>query len=209
MCRAYRLILSQGSSIIYRVLVSWKVHTYTSLFRAYRRKVIERVPFESNGFLAGTELLVNGMLMGYRVAEYPAVLYSRVHGTSKAKAGADDHGASEIPGAGVAAPVEACAARRAAPGSGRASMSAIGAVLGRRKFEMNVAIVYILISVLGGAAGQVLLKKGMGSMGPLTLSVDQLGSILWRMATNPYVVFGWAFTCAAPLFWLTALSRVI
>ncbi len=81
----YRLVLSQGSSIIYRVLVSWKVHTYTSLFRAYRRKVVERVPFESNGFLAGTELLVNGMLMGYRVAEYPAILYSRVHGTSKAK----------------------------------------------------------------------------------------------------------------------------
>jgi dolichol-phosphate mannosyltransferase len=81
----YRLVLSQGSSLIYRVLVNWNVHTYTSLFRAYRRQVIERVPFESDGFLAGTELLVNGMLMGYRVAEYPAVLYSRVHGASKAK----------------------------------------------------------------------------------------------------------------------------
>ena len=81
----YRLVLSKGSSTLYRVLVSWKVHTYTSLFRAYRRKVVECVPFESNGFLAGTELLVNGMLMGYQVAEYPAVLYSRVHGTSKAK----------------------------------------------------------------------------------------------------------------------------
>jgi len=81
----YRLVLSQGSSLIYRVLVNWNVHTYTSLFRAYRRPVIERVPFESDGFLAGTELLVNGMLMGYRVAEYPAVLYARVHGASKAK----------------------------------------------------------------------------------------------------------------------------
>ena len=87
-------------------------------------------------------------------------------------------------------------------------MSAIGAVLGRRKFEMNVAIVYILISVLGGAAGQVLLKKGMGSMGPLTLSVDQLGSILWRMATNPYVVFGLGVYMLSTIFWLTALSRV-
>lgn len=82
---AYRLFLSQGSSAIYRVLVNWRVHTYTCLFRAYRRGVIEHVSFESDGFLAGTELLVKGMLMGYRVAEYPAVLHSRVFGTSKAK----------------------------------------------------------------------------------------------------------------------------
>ncbi len=82
---AYRLVLSQGSSIMYRILVSWRIHTYTALFRAYRRKVVERVPFESDGFLAGTEILVNGMLMGYRAAEYPAVLHSRVFGSSKAK----------------------------------------------------------------------------------------------------------------------------
>lgn len=55
------------------------------LFRAYRRKVIEHMSFESDGFLAGTELLVKGMLLGYRVAEYPTVLHSRVSGMSKAK----------------------------------------------------------------------------------------------------------------------------
>lgn len=82
---AYRLVLSRGSSTIYRLLIDWRVHTYTCLFRAYRRKVIERVSFESDGFLAGTELLVKGMLMGYRVAEYPTVLHSRVFGASKAK----------------------------------------------------------------------------------------------------------------------------
>jgi dolichol-phosphate mannosyltransferase len=81
----YRLILSQGSSFIYRILVAWNVHTYTALFRAYRRRVVDAVPFESNGFLAGTEILVNGMLMGYKVAEYPAVLHSRAAGVSKAK----------------------------------------------------------------------------------------------------------------------------
>ena len=81
----YRLVLSQGSSLLYRLLVDWHIHTYTSLFRAYRRRVIEQVSFQSDGFLAGTELLVNAMLAGYRVAEYPTVLHSRVHGTSKAK----------------------------------------------------------------------------------------------------------------------------
>lgn len=82
---AYRLILSRGSSFLYRFLVNWRIHTYTCLFRAYRREVIERVSFQSDGFLAGTEILVKAMLMGYRVAEYPAVLYSRAFGTSKAK----------------------------------------------------------------------------------------------------------------------------
>jgi dolichol-phosphate mannosyltransferase len=82
---AHRLILSRGSSTIYRLLVDWQLHTYTCLFRAYRRKVIEDVSFESDGYLAGTELMVKGMLMGYRVAEYPAVLHTRVLGVSKAK----------------------------------------------------------------------------------------------------------------------------
>jgi dolichol-phosphate mannosyltransferase len=47
--------------------------------------VIERIAFDSNGYLSGTELMVKAMLAGYTVAEYPAVLYSRVAGASKAK----------------------------------------------------------------------------------------------------------------------------
>jgi len=81
----YRLVLSKGSSLLYRLLVSWRIHTYTALFRAYRRKVVDTVPFQSDGFLAGTEILVNGLLMGYKVVEYPTTLHSRVNGASKAK----------------------------------------------------------------------------------------------------------------------------
>lgn len=73
---------------------------------------------------------------------------------------------------------------------------------------MNIAITYILISVLGGAVGQVLLKKGMSSMGPVTLSVDHLGAILWRMGTNPLVVIGLGIYVCGTVFWLSALSRV-
>jgi dolichol-phosphate mannosyltransferase len=81
----YRLVLSRGSSLIYRTLVSRGIYTYTSLFRAYRAEVIRRVSFESDGFLAVAELLVNALFLGYRIAEYPTVLHSRVAGTSKAK----------------------------------------------------------------------------------------------------------------------------
>jgi dolichol-phosphate mannosyltransferase len=82
---AYRLVLSKGSSLIYRLIVNWYIHTYTCLFRAYRRRVVDQISFTSDGFLGGTELLVKSILSGYRVAEYPAILHSRVYGTSKAK----------------------------------------------------------------------------------------------------------------------------
>jgi dolichol-phosphate mannosyltransferase len=81
----YRLILSRGSSFLYRLLVGGSIHTYTALFRAYKADVIRNVAFQSNGFLAVAELLVNAILSGYRVAEYPTTLHSRVAGVSKAK----------------------------------------------------------------------------------------------------------------------------
>lgn len=82
---AFRLFLSRGSSLLYRVLLDWNIHTYTCLFRAYRADVINNITFDSDGYLAGTELMVKAMLSGYRVAEYPTVLFSRMYGVSKAK----------------------------------------------------------------------------------------------------------------------------
>lgn len=73
---------------------------------------------------------------------------------------------------------------------------------------MTIAIVYILVSVVAGAVGQIMLKKGMTTMGPLTLSFDQLFNILWRIGTNPYVVIGLAIYVTGTVFWLAALSRV-
>lgn len=82
---ANRLWLSRGSSFLYRILVDRHVYTYTCLFRAYRSDVIKNISFASNGFLAGTEVLVKAMLKGYHVAEFPAVLHRRMYGVSKAK----------------------------------------------------------------------------------------------------------------------------
>lgn len=73
---------------------------------------------------------------------------------------------------------------------------------------MTIAITYILISVVAGAVGQIMLKKGMTTIGPLTLSFDQLFNILWRVGTNPYVVLGLAIYVTGTVFWLAALSRV-
>jgi dolichol-phosphate mannosyltransferase len=81
----YRRVLSQGASLIYRLLLDRRIHTYTALFRAYRREVIEHVPSTADGFLMPAEFLANAILMGYRVAEFPTALHVRCHGQSKAR----------------------------------------------------------------------------------------------------------------------------
>jgi dolichol-phosphate mannosyltransferase len=78
----YRLLFSFGASLLYRLLVKWEIHTWTALFRAYRRRVVENVTFESNDFLAGTELLVKALQQGYKVTEYPTTLRVRTFGQS-------------------------------------------------------------------------------------------------------------------------------
>ncbi|HEY5728424.1 MAG TPA: glycosyltransferase family 2 protein [Anaerolineales bacterium] len=81
----YRIFLSRGSSLLYRILLSWKVHTYTALYRAYRSEVIDSIPFAADDFLGGTELMVKAMLKGYQVDEFPAALHRRMFGVSKAR----------------------------------------------------------------------------------------------------------------------------
>ncbi|MER3545465.1 MAG: glycosyltransferase family 2 protein [Chloroflexota bacterium] len=82
---AYRLALSRGCSMIYRLLVDRHIYTYTAIFRAYRRPVLENVDWGSRGYLAVTQMLVEARLKGYRVAEVPLALNVRHYGQSKAK----------------------------------------------------------------------------------------------------------------------------
>jgi drug/metabolite transporter (DMT)-like permease len=73
---------------------------------------------------------------------------------------------------------------------------------------MQTAILYILVSVFFSTVGQLLLKSGMNKLGSVTLSLNQLFPILWRMATNPGVFFGLVLYLFGTIFWLAALSRV-
>lgn len=82
---AYRIFLSRGASMLYRMIVGGHIHTYTALFRVYRRQVLTSIPVRSNGFLAIAQLLAEASLQGYRIAEYPTVLHVRQYGQSKAK----------------------------------------------------------------------------------------------------------------------------
>jgi dolichol-phosphate mannosyltransferase len=81
----WRLLLSRGASVLYRRICSCKLYTYTSFMRVYRRRVIDTVSFEGDGFAAFTEILLRAAHQGYRVAELPEVLKSRASGASKMK----------------------------------------------------------------------------------------------------------------------------
>lgn len=71
------------------------------------------------------------------------------------------------------------------------------------------ALALILICVFAGAFGQILLKIGMGKIGPISQ-----WSKLWQwefflhIVTNPYVLLGLALYAASALFWLAALSNL-
>lgn len=83
----YRHFLSITTSKIYSLLTLSRIHTFTALFRVYRRKVIKDADVmpESNGFLAVTEMLVYAVRKGYRVRELPATLTVRKYGRSRMK----------------------------------------------------------------------------------------------------------------------------
>lgn len=79
----FRVGLSKGASGVYRVMVGKRVHTYTCLFRAYRRSRLATIRFDSAGFSAVTEIMVKALLSGCRVEEVAMPLEARQYGVSK------------------------------------------------------------------------------------------------------------------------------
>ena len=83
----FRIALSRGVSGVYKSLIGQDVHTFTCLFRAYRRESLKRIPFRSHGFAAVAEVMLRGILAGYDVRELPMLLEERRFGESKLKVG--------------------------------------------------------------------------------------------------------------------------
>jgi dolichol-phosphate mannosyltransferase len=84
---AIRQLLSNRLSALYGGLVSRDVHTFTCLFRAYRREVLDRTSFRSSGFAAVTEIMVRSIWKGFQVREVPMRLAGRRFGVSKRRTG--------------------------------------------------------------------------------------------------------------------------
>lgn len=79
----HRIFLSRSVSLCYRILTGTKLYTYTALFRAYRREVLQGLVIESNGFSAVTEILIKLLGNKCKVAEVAMPLKPRELGVSK------------------------------------------------------------------------------------------------------------------------------
>lgn len=79
----WRLFLSRGLSRLYRFTTPVKMWTYTSMFRAYRRTVLDQITWRSDGFLSTSEILVEAAAAGFTLCEVPMTLHRRRFGVSK------------------------------------------------------------------------------------------------------------------------------
>src|SRR5262245_32386973 len=70
------------------------------------------------------------------------------------------------------------------------------------------AVLPILGSVLFGVAGQLVLKVGVSSLGPIALGDNRLLATIRRVLFHPWIVAGFAFYGLGMLLWLVALSQV-
>ncbi|MEO8726795.1 MAG: glycosyltransferase family 2 protein [Acidobacteriaceae bacterium] len=81
----WRLLLSKGCSLFYQCIAPVRLYTYTSVFRAYRRRVVESIAFEENGFVSAAEVLIRAAEQGFHIVEVPMTLHARKIGQSKMK----------------------------------------------------------------------------------------------------------------------------
>lgn len=69
------------------------------------------------------------------------------------------------------------------------------------------SLFYIFISIIFAVAGQLLLKKAMVEMGPITLTFGDFVPLIFRFITKPFIIAGLALYGIGTIFWLSALSR--
>lgn len=82
---AWRLMLSKASSFLYRLLLSFKIHTYTAMVRGMRRELFWEIATPSNDFAFMAETLVRAVLLKKTLTEVPTTLSVRRYGQSKMK----------------------------------------------------------------------------------------------------------------------------
>ncbi len=81
-----RLVLSSGANIYARVITGLPLTDSTGGFKAFRRRVLEAIPFDrvrSNGYSFQIEMSYRAWKKGFRLVEVPIIFTDRVEGQSK------------------------------------------------------------------------------------------------------------------------------
>ncbi len=72
---------------LYRGLFGLSLTAYTPIFRLYRASRLRELALTAEGFEINAEIAARGLLAGWRVAEVPAALETRISGVSKLRRG--------------------------------------------------------------------------------------------------------------------------
>ena len=81
-----RLVLSSGANIYARIVTGLPLTDSTGGFKAFRRKVLEAIPFDrvrSNGYSFQIEMSYRAWKKNFRLVEVPIIFTDRVEGQSK------------------------------------------------------------------------------------------------------------------------------
>ncbi|MEG3618608.1 glycosyltransferase family 2 protein [Magnetovibrio sp. PR-2] len=84
----HRYVLSKTVAWLYRYALGADMKplsVYTCGFRAYRNTVVSNILPDADDFLATSQALIKGLLLGYEIAEMPVKVHPRLHGHSKMK----------------------------------------------------------------------------------------------------------------------------
>ncbi len=79
----WRLFVSRGASWLYRQVLRNKLATYTSCFRIHQKSALDGLILRHEGFIGVAEMLARLDMAGWRIAEHPVVLETRLLGRSK------------------------------------------------------------------------------------------------------------------------------
>ncbi len=83
-CPLIKAVLVRSANFTLRHLARLPTTDATNGFRLFSRRVIERIPVESDqGFCYSIELLVKAHRLGWRIAEVPVRWFERRHGASR------------------------------------------------------------------------------------------------------------------------------
>ena len=81
----YRLAISRFGNAVLRLALRTDISCVTSIFRAYRKSMIEQLELNSDGKEIEPEIVANALAMGFSIGEIPAILKGREKGKSKFK----------------------------------------------------------------------------------------------------------------------------
>jgi len=83
----WRMFLSRGVNILYRLLLGNYITSISPIFRLYKREVFTEITVLSENFEINAEILSKMIFKGMSIREVPVALHKRQFGESKAQLG--------------------------------------------------------------------------------------------------------------------------